>query len=80
MTTTKQAAKVLAEWDREAAVWVATSYDIPGLVLSAPDKEKLVEKILAVARPLVEANLGTVEYDKISIDFIEEETVPVLAA
>ncbi|MBX9943230.1 MAG: DUF1902 domain-containing protein [Reyranella sp.] len=33
---------VVAEWDNEARVWVATSDDIPGLVAEAEDKERLV--------------------------------------
>lgn len=33
--------KVRADWDPEAAVWVATSDDIPGLVTEAGNHEEL---------------------------------------
>ena len=33
---------VVAEWDGEAKVWVATSDDIPGLVTEAETKEQRV--------------------------------------
>ncbi len=36
---------VVAEWDNEARVWVATSDDIPGLVAEAEDRERLVRRL-----------------------------------
>jgi predicted RNase H-like HicB family nuclease len=80
MTKRDRIANVLAEWDEEAEVWMARSYDIPGLVLSAPTKNELVEKIKVVARPLVEANMGEVPYNMIRIEYIKSEIIPVLAA
>ncbi len=80
MVRDSKTARVLAEWDREAEVWVATSYDIPGLVLSSLKKDELEAKILSVAAPLIQANLGTNPYDKIQIDYIEPKIVSVLAA
>ena len=47
---------VRAEWDEEAAVWVATSDDVPGLVAEADTAEALLEKLRALIPELLEAN------------------------
>ena len=43
-------------WDKEAAVWVATSDDIPGLVLESGSFDALVERVRAAAPELLEMN------------------------
>jgi len=45
-----------AEWDPEAAVWVATSEDIAGLAIEAPTLERLVERLPGVIEDLIEFN------------------------
>lgn len=47
---------VIAEWDDEAEVWVATSEDIPGLVTEAATLDELLKRVLAVAPELLEDN------------------------
>ena len=47
---------VNAEWDPEAKVWVATSYDVPGLVTEADTVEALAEKLSVMIPELLEAN------------------------
>jgi len=47
---------VLAEWDDEAAVWVASSEDVPGLATGADTIEALIEKLKVVIPDLLEAN------------------------
>ncbi len=47
---------VIAQWDDEASVWVATSDDIPGLVTEAASLDELLERVIAVAPELLEAN------------------------
>ena len=47
---------ILAEWDPEASVWVATSDDIFGLAIEAPTLERLVERLPDVLEDLVEGN------------------------
>lgn len=47
---------VNAFWDEEAAVWVATSDDIPGLVTEAATLDRLRERIVAVAPELLADN------------------------
>lgn len=43
-------------WDNEAAVWVATSDDIPGLVLESGSFDALLERVRFAAPELIELN------------------------
>ena len=43
-------------WDPEAAVWIATSEDIPGLVLESGSFDALVERVRFAAPELLELN------------------------
>lgn len=45
-----------AEWDDEAAVWVATSNDVPGLATEADTQEQLTAKLKVLIPELLEAN------------------------
>ena len=47
---------ILADWDPEAGVWVATSEDVPGLATEAPSLESLTEKLRIMVPELLEAN------------------------
>jgi predicted RNase H-like HicB family nuclease len=47
---------VKAEWDAEAAVWVASSDDVPGLATGADTFEELIEKLKVVIPELLEEN------------------------
>ncbi len=47
---------VTATWDFEAAVWVAESENIPGLVTEADNLEVLVTKLRVLIPELLEAN------------------------
>ncbi|MBY6265544.1 DUF1902 domain-containing protein [Azospirillum sp. 412522] len=47
---------VRAEWDEEAAVWVATSDDVPGLITEAETMETLERKLRVMIPELLEAN------------------------
>lgn len=46
--------RIQAEWDEEAAVWVATSPDVPGLVLQGLTHEDIVQKARLVLPALIE--------------------------
>jgi hypothetical protein len=48
--------RVDAAWDPEAAVWVATSEDVPGLATEAPTIEGLADKLRTIIPELLEAN------------------------
>lgn len=58
---------VKAEWDEEAALWVATSEDVPGLVAEHADFRKLQEMvndlipILLVENDMLPAHDGAYE-------------------
>lgn len=43
-------------WDTEAGVWIATSEDIPGLVLESGSFDALVERVRFAAPELIELN------------------------
>jgi len=47
---------VRAEWDEEAAVWVASSDDVPGLVTEAETLEALNTKLRTMVPELLGAN------------------------
>ena len=44
------------QWDDEAAVWIATSKDVPGLVLESGSFDALVERVKAAVPELIELN------------------------
>ena len=43
-------------WDNEADVWIATSEDVPGLVLESGSFDALVERVKYALPELVELN------------------------
>lgn len=43
-------------WDPDASVWVATSEDIPGLVLESGSFDALLERVRFAAPELLELN------------------------
>ena len=46
-------------WDNEADVWVATSDDIPGLVLESGSFDALLERVRFAVPELLELNKDT---------------------
>ncbi|MDA8149512.1 MAG: DUF1902 domain-containing protein [Nitrospiraceae bacterium] len=46
--------EILAFWDDEAGVWVASSDDVPGLVTEAETTEILLEKLSVLIPELLE--------------------------
>lgn len=46
-------------WDNEAAVWVATSDEIPGLVLESGSFDALLERVRYTAPELIKLNKPT---------------------
>jgi predicted RNase H-like HicB family nuclease len=47
---------VHAEWDADAAVWVATSDEVPGLATEADSTESLISKLKQMIPELLELN------------------------
>jgi hypothetical protein len=57
---------IVAEWDPEASVWVATSDDIDGFVMEDATLERLASRVPGVLEDLIELNnvelpSGTIE-------------------
>ena len=48
--------KIKFAWDDEAAVWIATSDDVPGLVLESCSFDALVERVRHAIPELLELN------------------------
>ncbi len=54
---------IRAEWDEDAAVWVASSDDVPGLATEEATLEGLIRKLKVMIPELLEANGEKVEYE-----------------
>jgi hypothetical protein len=61
---------VVAEWDPEAHVWVATSDDVPGLVAEADSEEHLVNKLKVLVPELLEMNAHLLGDSECSSEFV----------
>jgi hypothetical protein len=48
--------KINLLWDNEASVWVATSEDIPGLVMESGSFDALLERVRVAAPELIALN------------------------
>ena len=48
-------------WDNESSVWIATSNDIPGLVLESGSFDALLERTRFAVPELLELNAATVQ-------------------
>ncbi|MBQ3462276.1 MAG: DUF1902 domain-containing protein [Clostridia bacterium] len=62
--------KINLIWDNEANVWVATSDDIPGLVLESGSFDALLERVRFAAPELLALN-GT-QNKPLTLSFISE--------
>jgi Domain of unknown function (DUF1902) len=60
-----------ARWDAEAAVWLATSEDVHGLVAEAENWPSMIEEVRLILPELLA--LEGQESDKISLTFKAEE-------
>ena len=57
-------------WDDEAAVWVATSADVPGLVLESGSYDALIERVGHAVPELLALN--NKEFDTVDLTFFSE--------
>lgn len=53
-TVDEKKVEILAFWDDEAGVWVASSGDLPGLITEAETTEILLEKLSVLIPELLE--------------------------
>ena len=57
-------------WDEEASVWIATSEDVPGLVLESGSYDALIERVRYAVPELLELNNKPTE--SIDLSFFSE--------
>lgn len=53
----KMSYRINIVWDEEAAVWIATSQDVPGLVLESGSFNTLLERVRLAVPELLELNM-----------------------
>ena len=68
---------VRAQWDDEAAVWVATSDDVPGLVAEASSQELLLEKLRIMVPDLLALNGGDYDLPEVPLVVMSEQMTKV---
>ena len=69
---------IQARWDSEASVWLATSEDVPGLVVEAGTWPAMINEVQLVLPELLELS-GAVG-DKLSLTFKAEEHLDLASA
>jgi hypothetical protein len=67
-----------ARWDGDASVWIATSNDVPGLVVEADTWPAMIEEVRLVLPDLLE--LAGERADNLSLTFRAEEHLDVAVA
>jgi hypothetical protein len=69
---------IQARWDSEASVWIATSEDVPGLVVEAETWPRMIEEVRLVLPDLMElAGKGS---ESMSLTFKAEEHLDLAGA
>ena len=73
----KQSYVIDARWDQEADVWLATSRDVPGLVVEAESWPAMIEEVRLVLPDLLDlsGNAG----DRLSLTFRAEQHLDLAA-
>lgn len=74
-----QHAIVSARWCEASRVWVATSGDIPGLVVIAPDRQDLVHEVSLSAPDLMRARGSQSSPDRIVIHYVDRGEIALRA-
>lgn len=69
--------KIKFVWDAEAAVWIATSDDVPGLVLESGSFDALVERVRFAVPELLALN--SVKAPQYNLSFLAERHEQVMA-
>lgn len=64
-------------WDDEASVWVATSKDVPGLVLESGSFDALVERVRHAVPELLILNHQSPAVIKYTYSSMREDRVPM---
>ena len=69
---------IQARWDGEASVWIATSDDVPGLVIEADTWPQMIEEVRLVLPDLME--LSGQSHETLSLTFKAEEHLDLAGA
>jgi len=69
---------IQARWDSEASVWIATSSDVPGLVVEADTWPRMIEEVRLVLPDLME--LTGRGHEDLSLTFKAEEHLDLAGA
>ena len=68
--------KVKLLWDNEAAVWLATSDDLPGLALESGSCDALIERVKYIVPELLDMN--DIKVDFCDVNFVADRLDRVL--
>jgi len=68
--------KIDFTWDNEAAVWIATSNDVPGLVLEGGSFDALLERVKQAVPELVRLNGSKAPDVQLSYSTQREDRIP----
>jgi hypothetical protein len=69
---------IQAQWDGEASVWIATSRDVPGLLVEADTWPQMIDEVRLVLPDLLEVRGET--HKDISLTFKAEEHLDLAGA
>jgi len=69
---------IQARWDGEANVWIATSTDVPGLVVEADSWPAMIEEVRLILPDLM--NLKGLDHKDLSLTFKAEEHLDLAGA
>lgn len=69
---------IQARWDGEASVWIATSEDVPGLVVEADSWPQMIEEVRLVLPDLMQ--LSGRSQENLSLTFKAEEHLDLAGA
>jgi hypothetical protein len=69
---------IQARWDGDAKVWIATSRDVPGLVVEADTWSSMIEEVRLILPELLDVR-GE-RHDDLSLTFRAEEHLDVAGA
>ena len=68
--------RIRFQWDEEAAIWIATSEDVPGLVLESGSFDALIERVKYTVPELIGLNGRKPGTLKLSYYTDREDQVP----
>ena len=68
--------KIKFQWDDEASVWIATSKDVPGLVLESGSFDALIERVKIAIPELIKLNGAESENYRLEYSALRKDSVP----